>query len=235
MSVVVGAAASVRGLKRGRVLRGVDLEVPAGQLTVVAGRPGAGKTTLLDCVGGLTKPDRGTVHIGGDRITGFGDAALTKLRRDRIGFVFATCSLLPSLSVGQNIRISQELGGSQPDQRWFNTVVGLLGLAELLRSKPEALTPGQRQRVACARAFLGKPDVVLADEPTAELDRREAAALLGFLRMWVRKIGQAVLLVTEDSFVAAHADRVLVLAGGRITAEIGRPTEQAVRAVLERG
>jgi putative ABC transport system ATP-binding protein len=89
--------------------------------------------------------------------------------------------------------------------------------------------------VACARAFLGKPDVVLADEPTAELDRREAAALLGFLRMWVRKIGQAVLLVTEDPFVAAHADRVLVLAGGRITAEIGRPTEQAVRAVLERG
>jgi putative ABC transport system ATP-binding protein len=235
MSVVVGAAASVRGLMAGRVLRGVDLEVPAGQLTVVAGNPGAGKTTLLDCVGGLTKPDHGTVHIGDSAITGFGDAALTKLRRDRLGFVFATCSLFPSLSVGQNIRISQELGGAQPDPRWFDTVVDLLGLAELLRSKPEALTKEQRQRVACARAFLSKPDVVLADEPTGELDRREAAALLGFLRMWVRKIGQAVLLATEDPFVAAHADRVLVLANGRITTEIGRPTAQAVRAVLERG
>ncbi|MBP2324131.1 putative ABC transport system ATP-binding protein [Kibdelosporangium banguiense] len=234
MSVVAGAAASARGLVWGRVLRGVDLEVPAGQLTVVVGVAGAGKTTLLDCVGGLRRPDRGNVHIGADRITGFGDAALTRVRRDRIGFVFATCSLLPSLSVGQNIRIAQDLGGSQPDQCWFDTVVDLLGLAALLKEKPDRLTAGQRQRVACARAFLNKPDVVLADEPAAELDRRESAALLGFLRMWVRKIGQAVLLATSDPFVAAHADRVLVLADGRITGEITRPTADSVRAVLER-
>jgi putative ABC transport system ATP-binding protein len=233
MSVAVRAAATVRGLAHESVLRGVDLDVPAGMFTAVAGRSGAGKSALLDCVGGLVRPRRGTVHIGNDLITELGDAALTTVRRDRIGFVFATCSLLQAVSVGQNIRIAQELGGSRPDQAWFGTVVDLLGLTDLLRAKPADLTPGQRQRVACARAFLSRPDVVLADEPTAELDRQEATALLGFLRMWVRKMGQAVLLATADPVVAAHADRVLVLSGGRIMAEIDRPGVKSVRAALE--
>ncbi|ALG12761.1 ABC transporter ATP-binding protein [Kibdelosporangium phytohabitans] len=232
MSVAVGVAASVRGVEHARVLRGVDLDVPAGRLTAVVGGPGSGKTTLLGCVGGLTRPDRGTVHLGADRISGLGDAALTRLRRDRIGFVFATCSLFPTLSVGQNIRIGPELAGSRPERQWFDTVVDLLGLAHMLRVHPAVLTPEQRQRVACARAFLNKPDVVLADEPTGELDRAEAAALLGFLRMWVRKLGQSVLLATRDPFVAAHADLVHVLADGRIVDEVTRPTVESVRAAM---
>jgi putative ABC transport system ATP-binding protein len=233
MSVAVGAAASVRGLTRGTVLRGVDLIVPAGRFTAIAGRSGAGKSALLDCVGGLARPDSGTVHIGNDLITVLSDTALTRLRRDRIGFVFATSSLLQTVTVGQNIRIAQELGADPPDLAWFDRVVALLGLAGLLRARPDTLTPGQKQRVACARAFLNQPDVVLADEPTAELDDKEAAALLGFLRMWVRKMGQAVLLATADPFVAAHADRVLVLSDGRITAEIDQPTTDTVQAALE--
>jgi putative ABC transport system ATP-binding protein len=232
MSVAVGAAASVRGVVRARVLRGVDLEVPAGRLTAVVGKHAAGKTTLLNCVGGLERPDRGTVHIGADRITGLGDSALTRLRRDRIGFVFATCSLFPTLSVEQNIRIGAELAGRRPEKQWFATVVELLGLSLLLRTRPSALTAEQRQRVACARAFLNRPDLVLADEPTGELDRTESAALLGFLRMWVRKLGQSVLLATRDPLVAAHADRVFVLAQGRITGEVERPTVESVMAAM---
>lgn len=232
MSVAVEAAASVRGVVRAQVLRGVDLDVPVGTLTAVVGRPGAGKTTLLNCVGGLERPDRGTVQLGADRINGLGDAALTRLRRDRIGFVFGTCSLFPTLSVEQNILIGPELAGTGPEKRWFGTVVDLLGLTHMLRLRPAALTAEQRQRVACARAFLNKPDIVLADEPTGELVGAEAAALLGFLRMWVRKLGQSVLLVTRDPFVAAHADQVHVLADGRIADEVTRPTVEAVRAAL---
>ncbi|ONI70654.1 hypothetical protein ALI144C_49480 [Actinosynnema sp. ALI-1.44] len=232
MSVAVGVAASVRGLEHAQVLRGVDLDVPAGRLTAVVGGPGAGKTTLLNCVGGLMRPDRGSVHLGADRISCLGDAALTRLRRDRIGFVFATCSLFPTLSVGQNILIGPELAGARPERQWFDKVVELLGLAPLLQVRPAVLTPEQRQRVACARAFLNKPDVVLADEPTSELDRTEAAALLGFLRMWVRKLGQSVLLATRDPFVAAHADQVYVLSGGRIVDEVTRPTVESVRAAM---
>jgi putative ABC transport system ATP-binding protein len=230
MSVVVDVA----GLVKSPVLQGIDLEVPAGRLIALAGRPGAGKTTLLDCLGGLQRPDRGSVHIGQERLTGLGDTALTRLRRDRIGFVFPTGSLLPTLSVRQNIRIGPELAGRRPDQRWFDTVTGLLGLTDVLRKRPAALRAEEQQRVACARAFLNRPDVVLADEPTGELERREAAELLGFVRMWVRKLGQAVLLATADPFVAAHADRVLVLSGGRIAEAIERPTVESVRAALER-
>lgn len=219
-------------MERARVLRGVDLDVPSGQLTAVVGRSGAGKTTLLNCVGGLDRPDRGTVHIGADRITGLGDAALTKMRRDRIGFVFPTCSLFPKLSVEQNIRIGQELGGTPPEKPWFDTVVNSLGISLLLNSRPAVLTAEQRQRVACARAFVNHPDIVLADEPTSELNRTESAALLGFLRMWVRKLGQSVLLATKDPYVAAHADHVFVLADGRIAGEVHRPTVESVQAAL---
>ncbi|MEV4316501.1 ABC transporter ATP-binding protein [Actinocrispum sp. NPDC049592] len=231
MPVAVDFAARVAGLARGP-LAGIDLEVPAGRLTAVTGRPGAGQDVLLSCLGGLARPDAGTIHIGQQRITGMGDAALTKVRRDRIGYIFATCSLLPTLSVGQNIRIAPELAGRKPDQAWYDRVTALLELTPLLRLRPAVLTPLERQRVACARAFLNRPDIVLADEPTSELSHSDAAELLGFLRMWVRKLDQAILLATTEPEVAVRADLVLVLDNGRITRSIERPTLTAVREAL---
>jgi putative ABC transport system ATP-binding protein len=233
MSVAVDVAARVQGLVRGP-LRGVDLEVPAGRLTAVIGRPGTGKTTLINCLGGLQRPEQGSVYIGQQQVGNLGDAALTKVRRDRVGFVFATCSLLP-LTIEQNIRINHELAGRKPDRRWFDTVVTLLELTHLLKVRPAGLTPLERQRVACARAFVTKPDIVLADEPTGELEQRDAAEMLGFLRMWVRKLGQPILLTTAEPRVAAHADQVLVLDKGRITGTIDRPTVGAITAALEGG
>jgi putative ABC transport system ATP-binding protein len=232
MAVVVDVAARVQGLASGP-LTGIDLEVPAGRLTAVIGAAGAGKTTLVNCLGGLLRPDRGTVYIGQRQVHRLGDAALTKVRRDKIGYVFAGDSLLP-LTVEQNIRISHELAGRRPDRQWFDTVVNLLELRHVLKARPAVLTSLERQRVACARAFLNKPDVVLADEPTGELDQRAAAELLGFLRMLVRKLNQSILLVTAEPRVAAHADPVHVLRDGRIVETIERPTLGLIGAALER-
>jgi putative ABC transport system ATP-binding protein len=234
MSVTVDTAVSARGLVMAPVLAGLDLDVPMGRLTAVAGAPGSGKTTLVNCLGGLERPEAGTVHIGAKEVTALGDAGLTRLRRDRVGFVFRASSLLPGLSVGQNIRVGLELAGRRPDRRWFDTVVGLLGLTDLLGARPSALTGSQCQRVACARAFVNRPDVVFADEPSGDLDPCDAADLLAFLRMWVRKLGQTVVLTTSDPQVAAHADRVLMLVDGRIAEVIDQPTAGAVRAALRR-
>jgi putative ABC transport system ATP-binding protein len=225
-------AVRARRLVKAPLLRTVDLEVPAGQLTAVAGLAGAGKSTLLGLLGGLRRPDSGDVYIGHDRITKLGDYSLTRLRRDRLGFVFSTGSLLASLTVGQNIQVGHGLAGRAPDQRWFDTVTGLMEITTLLKVKPAKLTAEQQQRVACARAFLNRPDIVFADEPTAELTRQESAGLLALIRMWVRKLGRSVLLATSDPGVAAHADQVLILANGRIDERIDRPTADTVRAVL---
>ncbi|TCO56561.1 ABC transporter ATP-binding protein [Actinocrispum wychmicini] len=232
MSVAVDSVARVLGLVKGP-LQGVDLEVPGGQLTAVVGLPGSGKSTLVSCVGGLSRPAHGSVYIGQQQLHRLGDAALTRVRRDRIGYVFATSSLLP-LSVAQNILIGHELAGRRPDRGWFDTVVRLLELRHLLKTRPETLTTLERQRVACARAFMNRPDVVLADEPTGELDQRDAGELLGFLRMWVRKLDQSILMVTSEPRVAAHADQVFLLRAGRIEGRIERPTVGTVSAALER-
>lgn len=232
MSVAVDLAARVQRLVKGP-LRGVDIDVPVGRLTAVVGRSGAGKSTLVNCVGGLSRPESGRIWVGGQEVNRLPESALTRVRRDRIGFIFAGCSLLP-LSVEQNIRIGHELAGRRPDRSWFDTVVRLLDLSPLLKTHPKALSAVERQRVACARAFLSRPDVVLADEPTGELDQRDAGELLGFLRMWVRKLNQSVLLVTSSPRVAAHADQVFVLRHGHVEGRIERPTVGLVTAALER-
>jgi putative ABC transport system ATP-binding protein len=230
VSVAVGVAARVVGLVAGP-LAGVDVEVPGGRMTAVVGGPGAGKSTLVRCLGGLVRPGRGSVYIGRQEVQRLGDAALTRVRRDRIGYVFATDSLLP-LTVEQNIRVGYELAGRRPDRQWFDTVVRLFELTTLLKLRPDRLTTLERQRVACARALLTKPDVVLADEPTAELTNGEAAELLRFLRMWVRKLGQSLLLATGQPWVAAHADQVYVLRGGVVADVVERPTVDLVAGAL---
>jgi putative ABC transport system ATP-binding protein len=216
-----------------RALGGVSVAFEAGKFTAIMGPSGSGKSTLMHCLAGLDNVDGGSVHIGGTEITGLADRDLTKLRRDRVGFVFQAFNLLPTLSAEQNILLGLELAGRKPDKQWFDTIVDVLGLRDRLKHKPSELSGGQQQRVACARALVSRPDVVFADEPTGNLDSRSGAEVLDFLRMSVRKLGQTVIMVTHDPVAASYADRVVLLADGHLAGEIDRPTADSVLSALK--
>jgi putative ABC transport system ATP-binding protein len=216
-----------------RALDGVSVAFTAGRFTAIMGPSGSGKSTLMHCLAGLDNVDGGTVRIGGTEITSLGDKELTKLRRDRVGFVFQAFNLLPTLSAEANILLGLELAGRKPDREWFDTIVDVLGLRDRLKHKPSELSGGQQQRVACARALVARPDVVFADEPTGNLDSRSGAEVLDFLRMSVRKLGQTVIMVTHDPVAASYADRVVLLADGRLAGEIDNPTADSVLSALK--
>ncbi|MEJ2859166.1 MULTISPECIES: ABC transporter ATP-binding protein [unclassified Saccharothrix] len=216
-----------------RALDGVSVAFQAGKFTAIMGPSGSGKSTLMHCLAGLDGVDGGAVHIGGTEITSLGDKDLTKLRRDRIGFVFQAFNLLPTLSAEANILLGLELAGRKPDRPWFDRIVDVLGLRDRLKHKPTELSGGQQQRVACARALVSKPDVVFADEPTGNLDSRSGAEVLDFLRMSVRQLGQTVIMVTHDPVAASYADRVVLLADGHLAGEIDNPTADSVLAALK--
>ncbi|GAA1355233.1 ABC transporter ATP-binding protein [Saccharothrix algeriensis] len=216
-----------------RALDGVNVAFQAGRFTAIMGPSGSGKSTLMHCLAGLDNVDGGSVTIGGTEITSLGDKELTKLRRDRIGFVFQAFNLLPTLSAEANVLLGLELAGRKPDREWFDTIVDVLGLRDRLKHKPTELSGGQQQRVACARALVSKPDVVFADEPTGNLDSRSGAEVLDFLRMSVRKLGQTVIMVTHDPVAASYADRVVLLADGHLAGEIDNPTADSVLSALK--
>ncbi|KAA2258775.1 ABC transporter ATP-binding protein [Solihabitans fulvus] len=216
-----------------RALAGVSVNFAAGEFTAIMGPSGSGKSTLMHCLAGLDNVDGGAVHIGQSEITGLADKELTKLRRDRVGFVFQAFNLLPTLTAEQNILLGLELAGRKPDKQWFDTIVDVLGLRDRLRHKPTELSGGQQQRVACARALVARPDVVFADEPTGNLDSRSGAEVLDFLRMSVRKLGQTVIMVTHDPVAASYADRVVLLADGHLAGEILHPTADSVLSALK--
>ena len=216
-----------------RALDGVDVSFGAGRFTAIMGPSGSGKSTLLHCVAGLDTVTGGSVRLhhrdGGEtELTGLADRPLTLLRRRHFGFVFQSFNLLPALSAEQNILLPLELAGLRPDPAWWRTVIGALELTDRLRHTPSQLSGGQQQRVACARALIPRPDVVFADEPTGNLDSAASAALLGFLRRSVAEFGQTVVMVTHDPVAASYADRVVLLADGRIAGEIADPTAGAV-------
>jgi putative ABC transport system ATP-binding protein len=211
-----------------RALDGVNVAFQAGRFTAIMGPSGSGKSTLMHCLAGLDNVDNGAVHIGQTEITRLNDRDLTKLRRDRIGFVFQAFNLLPTLTAEQNILLGLELAGRKPDRQWFDTIVDVLGLRDRLSHRPTELSGGQQQRVACARALVARPEVIFADEPTGNLDSRSGAEVLDFLRMSVRKLGQTVIMVTHDPVAASYADRVVLLADGRLAGEIHEPTAQSV-------
>ncbi|GAA3451916.1 ABC transporter ATP-binding protein [Dactylosporangium matsuzakiense] len=217
-----------------RALDGVGVEFAAGEFTAVMGPSGSGKSTLMHCLAGLDTVDGGSVRIGGTELTGLSDRALTRLRRDRVGFVFQSFNLLPTLTAEQNITLPLDLAGRKPDPGWLLELVTTLGIAERLRHRPSELSGGQQQRVACARALLSRPDVVFADEPTGNLDSRTGAGVLEFLRRSVKEMGQTVVMVTHDPVAAGHADRAVLLADGRIVDEIPEPTPDLVLAGLRR-
>jgi putative ABC transport system ATP-binding protein len=215
-------------------LRGVSVELERGRYTAIMGPSGSGKSTLMHCLAGLDSVSRGEVWVGETRVTGLGDAGLTRLRRDRVGFVFQTFNLLPTLTAEENIRLPLAIAGRKPDPDWFDTVVDTIGLRDRLGHRPSQLSGGQQQRVACARALISRPEVVFADEPTGNLDSRSGAEVLDFLRGSVREFGQTVVMVTHDPGAAAYADRVVFLGDGQVVDELTDPTAEAVLDQLKR-
>ncbi|MER7620716.1 ABC transporter ATP-binding protein [Streptomyces sp. NPDC126503] len=237
---VVRAYGRRRGSAEGTVpaLGGVSLVVPRGRFVAVMGRSGSGKSTLLRCAAGLERPTSGTVRIGGTDLATLKPAALTRLRRDRVGFVFQSLNLVSALNVRENVTLPLLLagarGGPELDAR-ARAGLAAVGLADRAEERPENLSGGQRQRVAVARALLNDPEVVFADEPTAALDPVTAAEVLALLRRAVDERGRTVVLVTHDPVAAAWTDEAVFLDGGRITGRLDRPDEAAVRAMLTGG
>jgi putative ABC transport system ATP-binding protein len=216
-----------------RALDGVTRTIPRGGFTAVMGPSGSGKSTFLHCASGLDRPTAGTVRIGGVDLGGLGEAKRTRLRRERIGFVFQAFNLIPSMDVEQNITLPLRLGGAEADPARLDEVVRRAGLADRLRHRPSELSGGQQQRAALARALITRPEVVFADEPTGALDPRTAREVLRMLREAVDLTGQTVVLVTHDPMAAAWADSVVFLSRGRIVDELDAPTASAVMARWE--
>ncbi|MBP2478452.1 putative ABC transport system ATP-binding protein [Crossiella equi] len=231
-----GTAAAAEGLEKFygqgesavHALRGVHAGFRRGQLTAIMGPSGSGKSTFLQCLAGLDRPDRGRVVIGGTDITALPERELTKLRRDRLGFVFQAFNLIPTLTAEENIGLGTRLGGRALDPAWRDHLVGVLGLGSRLHHRPAELSGGQQQRVAVARALVHRPELVFADEPTGNLDSRTGAGVLRFFRQAVTEFGQTVVVVTHDPVAAAYADRVLFLRDGLITEELLAPTAESV-------
>ena len=211
-----------------RALDGVSAAFGKAQFTAIMGPSGSGKSTLMHCLAGLDTATSGSVRIGDTELSGLSDRQLTLLRRTKVGFVFQSFNLLPTLTAGQNIRLPLDLAGRKPDQPWWDTIIGTLKLADRLEHRPSELSGGQQQRVACARALITRPDVVFADEPTGNLDSASGAEVLGLLRASVRELGQTVIMVTHDPVAAGYADRVIFLADGRLHSELLAPTPQSV-------
>ncbi|WP_078877216.1 ABC transporter ATP-binding protein [Streptomyces sp. 150FB] len=209
-------------------LDGVTLSLPAGSFTAVMGPSGSGKSTLLQCAAGLDRPDSGLVMVDGVEMTGGGEAALTKFRRRRVGFVFQQYNLLDTLTVTQNTTLPLKLAGRRVDRNRTREILTQVGLGDRLGHLPDELSGGQRQRVAIARALVTEPSVIFADEPTGALDIRSARDILELLREAVRVHGRTVVMVTHDPVAASYADSVQFLADGRLAGRLDAPTVDAV-------
>ncbi len=215
-------------------LNAVTVEFPAGQFTAIMGPSGSGKSTLMHCLAGLDSATDGSVRIGDVELTGLKDKELTRLRRDRIGFIFQAYNLLPTLTALENITLPMDIAGRKPDKAWLGEVIATVGLRDRLSHRPTELSGGQQQRVACARALASRPQIIFADEPTGNLDSRAGAEVLAFLQRSVRELGQTVVMVTHDAVAAGYADRVLFLADGVIVDEMAEPTADSVLERMKR-
>jgi len=223
-----------RGRTAVAALEGISVVIPRGRLTAIMGASGSGKSTLMHCLAGLDSVTSGRVRIGGVELTTLGDRDLTRLRRDRIGFVFQSFNLVPTLTVLENVVLPLELAGRRPDRHWLTEIVDAVGMGDRLKHRPGELSGGQQQRVACARALAGRPEIVFADEPTGNLDSRSGTDVLELLRHCVDLLGQTIVMVTHDPRAAAFADQVLFLADGKIVGELQRPTADGILEHLAR-
>ncbi|WP_371495632.1 ABC transporter ATP-binding protein [Kitasatospora sp. NBC_00374] len=238
MSTVVGLRAAARvegavkeygsGDTRVRALDAVTVDFPAARFTAIMGPSGSGKSTLMHCAAGLDTLTGGRAYLGDTELGALDDQRLTRLRRERIGFVFQAFNLLPTLTVRENVTLPLDLAGRAPDEEWLTTLIEVVGLGGRLHHRPGELSGGQQQRVAVARALAGRPEAVFADEPTGNLDSRTGAEVLGLLRRAVDAMGQSVIMVTHDPTAAGWADQVLFLADGRLVDTMDAPTADRV-------
>ncbi len=209
-------------------LHDVTVEIPHGRFTAIMGPSGSGKSTLMHCLAGLDSLTSGAVFIGDTELGSLSDRQLTSLRRERIGFVFQSFNLVPTLTAGENVTLPFTLARRRPDAAWMDEVIATLGIGNRLRHRPAELSGGQQQRVAIARALVTRPELVFADEPTGNLDSVAGGEVLELLRAAVRVMGQSVVMVTHDPVAAGYADHVLFLADGRIVGTMDDPTPQHV-------
>ncbi|MFE1766278.1 ABC transporter ATP-binding protein [Streptomyces angustmyceticus] len=217
-----------QGETRVVALDSVSVDFRKARFTAIMGPSGSGKSTLMHCMAGLDTISSGSARIGDVELGSLNDKQLTRLRRDKIGFIFQAFNLLPTLSALENITLPMDIAGRKPDQEWLNAVIETVGLSGRLAHRPAQLSGGQQQRVAVARALAAQPEIIFADEPTGNLDSRSGAEVLGFLRESVRAMEQTVVMVTHDPVAAGYADRVVFLADGRIVEELDDPTADAV-------
>jgi putative ABC transport system ATP-binding protein len=198
-------------------LRGVDLSVERGEFLAIVGPSGSGKSTLFHILGGLTPPTSGSIHINGRDLLGMTEAERTNLRKTGVGFVFQKYNLLPTLTASDNIEIARDIAHQKgPLDPQFDEILGLLGLKGRLHHKPRALSGGEQQRVAIARAIVNHPALLLADEPTGNLDTANSEAVLGLLRDLNKRLGQTILMITHNPEAAAYADRIVKMRDGRV-------------------
>ena len=211
-----------------RAIDDVTVEFPAGRFTAIMGPSGSGKSTLMHCAAGLDSLTSGGVFVGDVALGSLSDRELTLLRRDRIGFVFQSYNLIPTLTALENITLPTALAGKKPNQEWLDGVIDTVGLRDRLSHRPFELSGGQQQRVAVARALATRPQIVFADEPTGNLDSRAGAEILEFMAQAVRELAQTIVMVTHDPAAAAYADGVVFLGDGRIVGELADPTAESV-------
>jgi putative ABC transport system ATP-binding protein len=216
------------GDARVAALDGVTIDFYAGEFTAVMGPSGSGKSTLMHCMAALDNVTSGNVFLGDQELSTLNDKQLTKLRRDKIGFVFQAFNLVPTLTAQENIELPMAIAGRKPDKKWFDTVIDTVGLGPRLSHRPNELSGGQQQRVAAARALMSQPDIVFADEPTGNLDSHAGAEVLGFLRRNVDTYGQTIVMVTHDPIAASYTDRVVFLADGKVVDELREPNADRV-------
>ena len=222
------------GDTRVRSLDNVSIEFHRVQFTAIMGPSGSGKSTLMHCMAGLDTVTTGHTFIGQTDLSTLKDKELTILRRDRLGFVFQSFNLVPTLTARENITLPMDIAGREVDPAWLEEVTTRLGLGRRLSHRPSELSGGQQQRVAVARALLSRPEIVFGDEPTGNLDSNASAEVLTILRNSVDELGQTVVIVTHDAKAASYADRVVFLADGRLVDELHQPTAEEILAVMAR-
>ena len=210
----------------------VSIEFGKNEFTAIMGPSGSGKSTLMHTMAGLDSATSGSAFIGDTDMSALNDKDITALRRDRLGFIFQSFNLVPTLTAAENITLPTDIAGKGVDKQWFEEVTSRLGLAERLEHRPAELSGGQQQRVACARAFVSRPEIIFGDEPTGNLDSNSSAEVLDILRTAVDKDDQTVVIVTHDAKAASYADRVVFLADGKLVNELHNPTMEAIHQVM---